>query len=528
MTSAAAFVILFGLVLLNHVSTLLLDEDCGVARQYEDRIMNGETAAILANPWMTLIKTPTEFVCGGTLINHQFVLTAAHCLYTSDTFTKKHTYLIARLGEHNRSTEHESLGPHEDFNVVRTYERKGFEMTSHVNDIALLKLQRSVIYNLQIRPICIQLDNRSKSNSDAIQSFTVVGWGKTESKNTSDVLKTAQVYRMDKSVCTSLTWVNLTDSQICAGTGNKVDTCNGDSGGPLYTNILDGGPGRQTQFGIVSYGTLQCFGAGVYTDIMSHVDYIERVVMESDITVLLPKIDLLDEGCLDDPKLRSRSKSGADTFPWLAQVFMDSFLISYGALISNSTYLHLCSRLKGFITLKVTLGEVSESISDAYKVSSTHLHPEFESQSLKNDVALLELEKKLDYTDFIKPICLPSLTNKLEKEKFQKNANFAEKLTAVGWGIVGRRSTMVQRVNSSKCYQGQFQPIEESQICMEHPKSNMINVGGGSPLVKRLPYGNSRAFTLVGLASFGRMENHSPDVYTNVLSYMDWIGLVAK
>lgn len=49
---------------------------------------------------------------------------------------------------------------------------------------------------------------------------------------------------------------------ICAGEPGR-DSCNGDSGGPLVTG------GRQ--FGIVSWGAVQCGGAlpGVYTRIGS-------------------------------------------------------------------------------------------------------------------------------------------------------------------------------------------------------------------------------------------------------------------
>jgi len=165
---------------------------------------------------------------------------------------------IVRLGVYNRTAEKEPLHNHEDFNVVTTYISHDYNATLQVNDIALLRLQKRVVYKHQIRPICIQLDSRLKSTSDAIEKFTIVGWGKMETGNLSDILRTADVYRLDKNQCADMLWYNLTDSQICAGSSNLVDACKGDSGGPLYSKVLDGGSGRQTQFGIVSTGVNQC------------------------------------------------------------------------------------------------------------------------------------------------------------------------------------------------------------------------------------------------------------------------------
>nr|XP_016940954.2 acrosin isoform X1 [Drosophila suzukii] len=525
MTTAAACYILFGLLFIKHGSPWLLDEDCGITANFGPRVMNGVPAGLLENPWMALIKTPTEFICAGTLITSQFVLTAGHCLCKSSDCTEKHPQLIVRLGVYNRTAEKEPLHNHEDFNVVTTYISHDYNATLQVNDIALLRLQKRVVYKHQIRPICIQLDSRLKSTSDAIEKFTIVGWGKMETGNLSDILRTADVYRLDKNQCADMLWYNLTDSQICAGSSNLVDACKGDSGGPLYSKVLDGGSGRQTQFGIVSTGVNQCGGMGVFTDVMSYVDFIKRIVLESDITVLLPKIDLLDEGCLDNAKLGTRAETPPETFPWLAQVYMESFMVSYGVLISHRFVLTTAELIPEEIPLKVLFGETSESIMDFYKVSSIHKHPEFMSLA-RNDVALLELERGVEYSDLLKPICLPSPTNKKEQKKFQKKADHAQELTAVGWGIW--RSSMAHRVNSTECYQEDLQEIGDKQICMEHPKSITSNVGSGSPLVKRLSHGNSRAFTLVGLASFGRMQKHSPDVYTNVLSYLDWIGTIIK
>ncbi|KAG0431275.1 hypothetical protein HPB47_021944 [Ixodes persulcatus] len=51
------------------------------------RIVGGENALLLEFPWMISLRlftppniTSTHF-CGGSLINSQFVITAAHCIF---------------------------------------------------------------------------------------------------------------------------------------------------------------------------------------------------------------------------------------------------------------------------------------------------------------------------------------------------------------------------------------------------------------------------------------------------------------
>jgi len=72
MTTAAACYILFGLLFIKHGSPWLLDEDCGITANFGPRVMNGVPAGLLDNPWMALIKTPTEFICAGTLITSRW------------------------------------------------------------------------------------------------------------------------------------------------------------------------------------------------------------------------------------------------------------------------------------------------------------------------------------------------------------------------------------------------------------------------------------------------------------------------
>lgn len=127
----------------------------------------------------------------------------------------------------------------------------------------------------------------------------------------------------------------------------------------------------------------------------------------------------------------------------------------------------------------------------------------------------------------IRPICLPSLSNKAEQQKFQRRAaDPALNLIAVGWGTP--TNVVVRRTNASKCYREDHQDIGEQQLCMESPSPHLLRVGIGSPLVNPLTHGNRRAFSLVGLASFGRLEPFASNVYTNVLEYLDWIGEMVK
>lgn len=213
----------------------------------------------------------------------------------------------------------------------------------NANDIALLRLSRCVTYKHHIRPICILLNPRKKSLTDATQEFTAVGWGRTQTQVSSNVLQTATLNRLPMSRCDELFWNkdNKTDSaaQFCAGSSNGTDACEGDSGGPLYAPFKYAGVNRKTQLGIVSYGSSSCSGLGVYTDVMSYVDWIRNIVLASDIVVVVPQIDFLDSNCFSNSTLLGRPRSQTSSLPWLAHVYIDSFPLAFGALISDSSYL---------------------------------------------------------------------------------------------------------------------------------------------------------------------------------------------
>ncbi|KAH8352714.1 hypothetical protein KR084_005877 [Drosophila pseudotakahashii] len=253
-----------------------LDPSCGIRYQSKatKRVINGKIAEYNSSPWMVFLKSTEDmFVCGGTLITNKLVLTAAHCFVPNKT-------LYAILGEYKRSQDDGCIGNYCHFRaehkVDAGFKHRLYDRKTHLNDIAVLRLAKPVIYRDNIRPICIVLDPKWRQYIDKIQVLTGTGWGKTEAEPDSDELRTLEIKRQPAQVCNKYVGANLRSSQFCAGNRNS-NLCNGDSGGPLGAMVPYRNTQRFVQIGIASFTNQRCLRASVYTDILSHVDFILRV-----------------------------------------------------------------------------------------------------------------------------------------------------------------------------------------------------------------------------------------------------------
>ncbi|XP_032572975.1 chymotrypsin-like protease CTRL-1 [Drosophila sechellia] len=144
-------------------STKLLDSKC-MPPNFAPRIIGGQNAR--RAPWMAYLIRNRGFVGGGSLIAYRFVLTAAHC-------SKPNVSLIVRLGEYDLTTTRD--GKTEDFRAMNIYRHPYYNAVTEVNDIALLKLDRPVIYTATIKPICIVLNAGLRPFIKAIRKFTLTG-----------------------------------------------------------------------------------------------------------------------------------------------------------------------------------------------------------------------------------------------------------------------------------------------------------------------------------------------------------------
>ncbi|XP_063800013.1 trypsin-like [Pseudophryne corroboree] len=245
---------------------LLLGALLGVAvkGQSSNRIIGGYECVPNSQPWQVSLQHFSRHVCGGVLIDENWVLTAAHCQLTN---------LQIRLGEHNLNSYEER----EQFTYAdKICPHKGFNSVSYDNDIMLLKIASPANLNAYVQTIPIGCPPPSAGTS-----CLVSGWGTTTSpeENYPPALQCVNVETVSDSSCReSYPTDEITESMLCAGVpeGGK-DSCQGDSGGPLVCN--------SKLYGITSWGNVPCAEAnrpGIYTKVCNYLDWIQDTISNGD------------------------------------------------------------------------------------------------------------------------------------------------------------------------------------------------------------------------------------------------------
>ena len=244
----------------------------GPIENREERIVGGQEADPGEYPWQVSLLYEGQSVCGGTLIDPQWVLTVAHCLVEPDGSTTPAEKIEVLLGEHDLS-KNDGTEQQIAISEVINHEQYGLVAGSYDYDIGLLKLKTpATIIEGQVESIALNTHMDIPVHAPAV----VTGWGVTSSGGTAPfILHEVTVPIVSNQTCRESYKDVFTENMICAGyeEGGK-DACQGDSGGPL---VLQDANNNWLHVGIVSFGE-GCAAPnfyGVYARTSKFIDWIE-------------------------------------------------------------------------------------------------------------------------------------------------------------------------------------------------------------------------------------------------------------
>lgn len=183
------------------------------------RIVGGTEAAPGTAPYQVSLQGLFSHMCGGTIIDRQWVLTAAHC-----------AILPPKLMQVLAGTNDLRSGG-KRYGVEQFFVHSRFNKPPFHNDIALVKLKTP----LEFREF-VQAVEYSERQLPVNATVRATGWGKVStSGSVPRMLQTINLRYVPYEECKRLLEDNpaVDLGHICTLTKEGEGVCNGDSGGPL-------------------------------------------------------------------------------------------------------------------------------------------------------------------------------------------------------------------------------------------------------------------------------------------------------
>jgi secreted trypsin-like serine protease len=193
--------------------------------------------------------------CGGSIIDNNWILTAAHCLKNESGMSVNPEDIEAVIGVTELPSE-SNINEISDnvVSITRLVVHSQYHHKSKLNDLALLKTTAGLIR--KSREVYTETIPLSSGEQGFLgKEAVVMGYGDQwdGSGFGSKTLRSVQVRILEDNTCRRVYWTFNNAAMMCAGNlGGGRDSCQGDSGGPLIVKKQDG---QWIQVGIVSHGS---------------------------------------------------------------------------------------------------------------------------------------------------------------------------------------------------------------------------------------------------------------------------------
>ncbi|XP_065711316.1 enteropeptidase [Patagioenas fasciata] len=229
------------------------------------------------------------------------------------------------------------------------------------------------------------------------------------------------------------------------------------------------------------------------------------------------------------------SDARREAWPWIVSLHFNSRAICGASLVSDGwlvTAAHCVygrhlkpSQWKAVLGLYDQLN-MTQASTVVQSIDQIVINPHYMKHTKDSDIALMHLQDKVQYTDYIQPICLP-----------EKNQQFLPGINCsiAGWGTIthgGPTSNVLQEaevplISNEKCQE--LMPeynITENMICAGHDAGGVDSCQGDSGGPLTFEDGNKQV--LIGVTSFGYecALPKRPGVYVRVTMFVDWIGKI--
>ncbi|KAH8259665.1 hypothetical protein KR026_008294, partial [Drosophila bipectinata] len=239
-------------------------KDMPVGKNINGRITNGYPAYEGKVPYIVSLffdnGNGSGWYCGGSIIDHTWVLTAAHCTNGAAGVT------IGYGGVWRSQPQYTHYVHHNDF-----VQHHAYDTSTINNDISLIRTPHVDFWSLVNK---VELPSYNDRYNNYYGWWALLsGWGATsDSSGVSEYLNCVDIQIADNSVCESYYGTTvITPNHVCIATPENKGSCGGDSGGPLV--LHDG----NRQVAIVSFGSAAgCLSNGPkgMTRVTSYLDWI--------------------------------------------------------------------------------------------------------------------------------------------------------------------------------------------------------------------------------------------------------------